>query len=350
MAVSELSGRAQTVTGTVSPDTLGPAMTHEHLLIDMRFMFELPAEASARFRALQPLSMENLGWIRYNWTGNKDNLTLLSEKTAIEEARRYMMAGGGTLVDATTIGIARDPLALARISRATGLNIVMGAGYYVGASHPDYMDGRTDGELARQMIDEITTGVGETQVKAGIIGEIGCTWPLTDNERKVLHGAAQAQQETGAAILIHPGRDQEAPREILEILAEAGADVGRVVMGHLDRTMRDFDKILDLADSGCYLEYDLFGLESSHYPLSDIDMPSDAQRIDILKKLLDAGHRDQLVVAQDICTKHRLVKYGGHGYAHIVENIAPRMRRRGYTDEDVDAILVDNPARVLTFE
>ena len=349
MAIREQSGRVQTVVGTVAPETLGPTMTHEHLLIDMSFMFEMPDEASQRFMATQPITLQNLGWIRHNWTTNKDNLTLLNEKTAVEEARLYHMAGGGTLVDATTIGIARDPLALSRISRATGLNIVMGAGYYVDAVHPEDVSAKTDADIAQQITEEITNGVGETRVKAGIIGEIGCTWPLTDNERKVLRGAARAQKETGAPLLIHPGRNEDAPREILDILAESGADLGRTIMGHLDRTVFDFDKLLDLAESGCYLEYDLFGMETSHYPLADIDLPSDAQRINILGRLIEAGHRDQLVIAQDICTKHRLVKYGGHGYAHIIENIAPRMRGRGFSQEDVDAILVENPANVLTF-
>ena len=116
----------------------------------------------------------------------------------------------------------------------------------------------------------------DTNIRAGIIGEIGCTWPLTDNERKVLRASARAQQETGAAILIHPGRDEAAPQEIVEVLSEAGADIERTIIGHLDRTITDLDILLKLADSGCYLEWDLFGNESSHYPLSDFDMPSDA--------------------------------------------------------------------------
>jgi phosphotriesterase-related protein len=55
------------------------------------------------------------------------------------------------------------------------------------------------------------------------------------------------------------------------------------------------------------------------------------------------------LVAHDICTKHRLVRYGGHGFGHILENIVPRMRQRGITDEQINAITVTNPARVLTF-
>ena len=349
MPDSQMKGLAQTVLGPVSPESLGPTMTHEHLLIDFSFMLQPIAEASQVGRAHEPITLENVGWVRHNHYSNLDNLLLVDEDTAIAEATLYRRAGGGTIVDATTLGIGRDPLALTRIARATGLNIIMGAGYYVDAVHPGDMDDKTESDLMSQIIGEITDGVGDTGVKAGIIGEVGCTWPLTQNERKVLSAAASAQRETGAAILIHPGRDEQAPAEILEVLAEAGADISRVIMGHLDRTVFTFETLLEIARTGCYMEYDLFGNESSHYPLSDIAMPSDAQRLDYIKRLATEGFAERLVIAHDICTKHRLVKYGGHGYGHILENIVPKMRRKGFSEEQIHAITVANPARVLAF-
>ena len=350
MTVTDIKGKVQTVLGAVEPDTLGPTTTHEHLLIDFSCMFNEPAEATEYHRAHQPVTIENLGWVRYHSFANLDNLMLVNEEEATAEAMIYMKAGGGTIVDATTMGIGRDPLALARMARATGLNIVMGAGYYVDATHPDGMDDLTELQIAQQIIDEVRLGVGETSVKAGIIGEIGCSWPLAPNERRVLRAAAQAQQETGAAVLIHPGRNPTAPREILDVLAEAGGDVGRTIMGHLDRTITETDDLLDLAKSGCYLEYDLFGWEVSNYPLSDyLDMPSDAQRLAFIQRLLAEGYGDRVVMAQDVFAKHRTVKYGGHGYAHILDNIVPRMREKGFSADEIDSIIVGNPARALTF-
>ncbi len=349
MSTSALTGMVQTVLGTVSPESLGPTMTHEHLLINFLCMFHPPAEITEWGRAHEPVSMANLGWVRHNYYGNRDNLLLTDEDTAIAEAMLYKKLGGGAIVDATTIGIGRDPLALARIARVTGLNIIMGAGYYVDAVHPDDMNDMAESAIAMQIVDDITIGVGDTGIKAGIIGEIGCTWPLTPNERKVLKAAATAQRETGAPILIHPGRDESAPRGILGVLDEAGADISRTIMGHLDRTVFDFGALLELAHSGCYLEWDLFGIESSHYPLSNIDMPNDAQRMDVIKRLIGEGYGERIVVAHDICTKHRLVKYGGHGYGYIMERIVPRMRRRGFSEQDVHAITVANPARILSF-
>lgn len=349
MPNTELTGLAQTVLGPVQPEALGPTLPHEHLLIDFSFMLIPPVKVTDIQRAHEPVSLENLGWIRYNWFSNLDNLLILDEEEAIAEAELYKRAGGGTIVDVTNIGIGRDPLALARISRATGLNVVMGAGYYVGSRHPDDMDDRTESELAAQIVNEVVTGVDDTGVKAGIIGEIGCSWPLTQNERKVLRAAAAAQRETGASILVHPGRDETAPREIIEVLAEAGADLSRTIMGHLDRTVSEMDTLIELAQSGCYLEYDLFGHESSYYPLADITMPSDSQRLDFIQKLAEAGYLERVFMSHDVCTKHRLVNYGGHGYAHILEHIVPRMRRRGFSDQDIQTITVANPTRLLTF-
>lgn len=349
MSTTEMKGLVQTVLGPISPDDLGPTMTHEHLLIDFSFMLKPPAGATDVARADEPITLENLGWIRHNHYSNKANLMVVDEDTAISEAMLFKRQGGGTIVDATTLGIGRDPMGLARISRASGVHVVMGAGYYVGPVHPANMDEISEGDITRKIVDDIVRGVDDTGVKAGIIGEIGCTWPLAENERKVLRGAAAAQRETGAAILIHPGRDPRAPREILDVLAEAGADIGRVIMGHLDRTVWDVATLLDIAQSDCYMEWDLFGNESSYYPLAEIDMPSDAQRLDLIKAVVDEGFGERIVIAHDICTNHRLVKYGGHGYGHILENIVPRMRRRGFSEDSVNAITVSNPANILAF-
>ena len=166
------------------------------------------------------------------------------------------------------------------------------------AVHPDNMDSWSVDAIAQRIIGDIIDGVDGTEIKAGIIGEVGCTWPLTENERKSLTAAAVAQRETGAAILIHPGRHPDAPAEILEILARGDADISRVIMGHLDRTVFDMDTLLRIAVSGCYLEWDLFGNEGSYYPLAELDMPSDAQRLDFIRGMVTAGFGDKIVIGR----------------------------------------------------
>ena len=337
--------------GPIDEDQLGVTHTHEHLLIDFRCVFLEPKEASQRAMAYAPITLENLGWVRYNWTSNLENLLLLDEETAIEEASRYVHAGGRTMVDATSIGIGRDPLALARIARATGLNIVMGSSYYVGSTHPKEMSQKSVEEIAEEIAQDITVGVGDTGIKAGIIGEVGCSWPWTESERKVVHASAMAQQRTGAPLLIHPGRHETAPLEIVTFLREVGADISRTIMSHVERTIFQWEHVKALAETECYIEYDLFGHESSYYPpASQIYMPNDVQRMDQIQRLIAEGFGDRVLVAHDVCTRHRLVRYGGHGYDHILKNIVPWMRIRGFTEEQINAMLVENPKRVLAFK
>jgi phosphotriesterase-related protein len=107
---------------------VGITTTHEHLLIDFSVVFNEPKEASERKLMDEDVSIKNLGWIRYNWASNRDNLRILNEETSTWEAQQYFNSGGNTIVDVTSVGLARDPRALARISRATGLNVVMGSG------------------------------------------------------------------------------------------------------------------------------------------------------------------------------------------------------------------------------
>ena len=342
-------GLVHTVLGPILPSELGSTTTHEHLYVDFSFMYRPAQDSPSPELADAPITLENLGWIRRNYYSNRSNLKLMDLVTTVEEVRKFSEVGGGAIVDATTTGIGRNPNALAQISRESGVHIIMGAGLYVEAAHPKDMDERTMEDLAREIIGDIDEGVEGSGVRAGIIGEIGCTWPLAPNERKSLSAAAIAQRETGAAILIHPGRHPDAPLEILELLANGGADLSRVIMGHLDRTVFEFDALLSIAASGCFLEWDLFGNEGSYYPLAEIDMPSDAQRLGFIKRIADAGYSDKIVIGQDICTKHRLLKYGGHGYGHILENIVPKMRRKGFSEDAIRAITVDNPARILAF-
>lgn len=346
------SGTVRTVLGDVEPASLGITLTHEHLLITFgRWRQELGTEVAAEpadSRAALPITLENLGWARRYWTSHIANRGLEDEEVAIDELRRFKEAGGGTIVDATNPDLKRDPEALARIARATGVQIVMGCGFYVDDNHPPDMDGRTEEQLATEIIADITEGCDGTPIKAGIIGEIGCSAPMTRNERTALRAAARAQRATGAALLIHPGRAVAAPLEAMRVVIDAGGDPQRTIVSHIDRTLFEQQDMIALAETGCYVEFDLFGQESSYYPLAPIDMPNDATRIDHLQRLIMEGYGDKLLVAQDICHKTALVTYGGEGYAHIIENVLPVMRRKGMTEEQIDAILVRNPARVLT--
>ena len=175
----ENTGMVQTVLGTVHPDQLGVTLTHEHLLIDLAFHREPPSEAFLREIYNRPVTLETVGYLRHYGYPNRDDVQLLDIEAAIEEIGLYKQHGGTSVVDATSIGISRDPVALARIARATGLNIIMGSSYYVGSSHPQDMSDRTEDEIFEQIVVDVTVGVDGTGIRSGIIGEVGCNFPLS---------------------------------------------------------------------------------------------------------------------------------------------------------------------------
>ena len=162
-----LSGQAQTVLGPIAGEAMGITLPHEHLLIDFEVMFKEPANGGERGLARQPVSLANLGWVRHNFSSNLDNLQLLDETVARDEALLFKHAGGQTFVDPTNRGLARDPLALARVARATGLNIIMGSGYYVAAAHPPGMDTRTVDDIARELVETVRRFADKARVSEG---------------------------------------------------------------------------------------------------------------------------------------------------------------------------------------
>ena len=344
-----LAGRptVRTVLGPIPADALGPTLIHEHLLIRNPSFVE-PSGTALRVRSHEPLSLANLGWVRRHWTSHADNLLLDDEALMVRELAAFVNAGGRTIVDPTVPGIGRDPLALARIARAAGVHIVMGSGTYIGPTHPPEIGALDEGGIVEHLVHEWRTGAGESGIRPGFIGEIGCSWPLLDRERTVLGAVARVQAATGAALMIHPGRDRAAPGEIVRILESGGADLERVAIAHLDRTITDPSGLLELAASGVQLEFDCFGLEGSFYPFDPtMATLSDAQRLTLIRGLLDAGLVDRVLLSQDICTKHRLSNYGGHGYGHLLAEVVPWMWQRGFARAETTAIFVDNPARLL---
>ena len=195
-------------------------------------------------------------------------------------------------------------------------------------------------------------GIDDTGVRAGIIGEIGTSDPLHPREEKVLRAAALAQAHTGAAITLHLTPPTRNAHATLDILEEAGADLGRVVVGHLDESI---DETLDyhrsIADRGCYLEYDDCGYEMYFPRLANgaphFWLPSDRDRARAVVRLCEAGYADRILLSHDVCNKTYLLAYGGFGYGHILRNLVTNIRDFGASEQDIDTILRANPQRML---
>lgn len=348
-----MEGKVQTVLGPIDPDQLGITLSHEHLLVDGSFTFNQPLGASARKLAHEQVTADKHSLLWHDSHVSLDNLSLLDENMVVEELMEFKKEGGATVVEVTNIGLSRDPLGLARISRMTGLNVVMGSGYYTAESQNSNYDSKSEKEIAEEIIGDIRVGVGSTGIRAGIIGEIGCsTWPLDKRETKSLHAAALAQKQTGAAISIHIGSKHDIPKlEIVKMLEDAGVDNDRIIMSHVDLVVSSLDMQLELAQTGCYLEYDGFGTPAFNPArFGARPRPCDRERLEQIVGLIDHGHLEQILLSQDVWQKARLLRFGGNGYAHILRNMVPQLLIRGITREQMHTMLVENPKRVLPFK
>ncbi|XP_019615898.1 PREDICTED: uncharacterized protein LOC109463505 [Branchiostoma belcheri] len=334
----DLKGKIQTVLGCMDPSQLGRTLTHEHLWIDASPLGVPTCPPFLPNLNSLPFNMDNLGFIRQFPYSHTPNLTLHGEEQHVmEELKFYRQHGGSSMVECTTVGISNNIGMLKTMAEKTGVNIIAGAGYYVDSSLPSEVHSATQEQLVSTMVQDVTQGPAGTGIRCGVIGEIGTSWPITATEKKVLVATAAAQTQLGCPVIIHPGRNRAAPAEVIRILAEAGGDIGRTVMSHLDRSIYDKGELSEFAALGSYLEWDLFGIEVSYYQqVSDVDMPSDAQRIQMVKHVLEEGYEDRVVIAHDIHTKHRLMHYGGHGYSHILLNVVPMMLARGVSQEQTN--------------
>lgn len=335
--------RVQTVRGDVDPAVLGPTLLHEHILCDIR-----PPSWRTDDLTGYDIPIEDRYEIDYGGIHAPGNLILDKVDEAITELKAMRADGGSTVVDLSCGGLHPDPQGLRVVSEGADVHIVMGCGWYVDEYQDPANAERTIDDLAEEMVRHVKIGAWGSDVRAGIIGEIGCQSPWTTMERRVMAAAVLAMQETGASLSIHPGRSPDGPQEVAEFLIERGVDMSRVVMSHIDRTIFDDDRLFRLADTGLVLEFDLFGMETSFYKLSDIDMPNDGVRVAALRRLRDRGHLGQIAISHDICYRSRMKRCGGHGYGHIFRNVVPLLLRRGFEGAEVDQILIDTPRRLLT--
>ena len=357
-AIPNIAGQAMTVRGPIDPSQLGVAIMHEHLFLELAHTilptFDTPATELAMWN--QKLTLDNLHLARDRKPFH-DNVFYYDEKEAIFEVTDYRNAGGSTFVDVTSKGLRPDPLAMRRVSYATGVNVIMGTGWYVRHYYPADMDQRTVDELADEIIRDVTVGVGQTGIRAGIIGEVGIDGnPITPNEAKSIRASARASRATGAAITFHQGGRGREKLECLSMVGEEGADLNRVIMGHTDIISADLPLMKELAEQGVYLEFDLLGKLGVPlvYQPRTLDLfprpwAVDAVCAEAVVNLIEAGHEDRILLSHDVFPKLQYKSYGGTGYAFVLEKFLPHLRTMGVTEEQTNKLVVDNPRRVLTF-
>jgi len=299
-----------TVTGPLPAEGLGVTQCHEHLFMNA---------------ALAPI------------VSGFDGL-LDDEGAALDELAAFAEAGGGTIVEVTTPDLGRQPELLRLAAQRSGVNIVMGCGYYRSPYHPPSLDSTSTAALAESIVAEIDDGVDDTGVRPGIIGEIGSdnTW-ISATEERVFRACALAQRRRGLPLMTHtpPG----AAATHVDLLADAGAVMTKVAIGHADGKL---DRSLHrrVLDAGCYLSFDLIG--TMHYP--------DHHRARCLAELIADGHADRILLSMDICRRTRWAAWGGTGLGYLLREFLPLLRDRGVAQAAIDRLLIHNPARYLAVE
>jgi phosphotriesterase-related protein len=339
------AGQVMTVRGPIAAADLGVTLMHEHLFIDLSHLWDPPVHEWQKPLVDAELALETRGLLQVDPYISRTNMKLDDLPLAVAELGPFRELGGATVVDLTTTGIKPQPDALREASERSGVHIISGCGWYTGVTHPPDVAAGSEDYLVERLELEIENGLGGTDVRPGMIGEIGTSSPIQPNEEKVLRVAAAAQRRTGLSINVHVAIFGRQALRALDVLDAAGADLSRVVISHLDELI-DLDHHRAILQRGAYVEYDCFGSEL-YYDNSGRPEPSDRERVDALTSLIDAGWADQLVISHDVCTKIQLLHYGGLGYGHILRSIVPRLKRRGVDDSTIQKILVDNPARLL---
>lgn len=252
-----------------------------------------------------------------------------------QEMKDLRALGVSNIIEMTNRYMGRNPQFMLDLMRETGINVVACTGYYQDAFFPEHVAARSVEQLAQEMVDEIVIGIDGTELKAGIIAEIGSSeGVITPLEEKVFIAAARAHIETGRPISTHTSFSTMGVEQLV-LLQAHGVDLSRVTVGHCD--LKDnLDNILRMIDLGAYVQFDTIG-KNNYYP--------DEKRIGMLHELRNRGLLNRVMLSMDITRRSHLKANGGNGYDYLLTTFIPQLRQSGFSQADVDTMLRDNPSQ-----
>lgn len=261
-------------------------------------------------------------------------------ENTLTEFRELKKMGVTRIVDVTNRGMGRNIPYVQKMMADSGLKILAATGYYKEPFLPEEVYRLSVKELAAVMIGEIRRGIEDSGVKASVIGEIGTgKGAMSPLEVKVFQASARAHLETGRPLSTHTtlgtlGLEQ------LRLFKEAGVDLTKVYIGHVDLS-HDLDYILRLLDTGANVGFDTIG-KAKYAP--------DEERLDFLQAIADRGLCGQVLMSMDITRKSHLKAHGGLGYGYLLHDFVPRLRERGLSSENIQLMLVKNGQRLFSEE
>ncbi|WP_067460392.1 hypothetical protein [Actinomadura macra] len=308
-----------TVTGPLAPDDLGPTVTSVHLVSDLGH--GVPDGP--------PVTMPLLGALALG-AENRDDLRL-SETDARPDLLDFAAQGGGAVVDVTAPDLGRDPAALARLARDTGVSVIMGCGRYCAPADA------TAESLTEEIVRDL--GAGVDGVRAGVIGKIGALDTGRPPDQALAAAVAEAARRTGAPVLI----DRTATHDVLDLLTAGGTDPARVAVGGCDGLATDVGALAALAGRGVYLQFDGLGRLPSVY--SEVDDQDVAAAV---LALADRGHAERILLSPGVSRKSDLKGFGGGGYGFVAQQLVPYLGFTGADEALLRTLTVTNPQRWLT--
>ena len=270
-------------------------------------------------------------------SGFKNNLDCRLDQYDLicQEMKDLRALGVSNIIEMTNRYMGRNPQFMLDLMRDTGINVVACTGYYQDAFFPEHVAARSVEQLAQEMVDEIVIGIDGTELKAGIIAEIGSSeGVITPLEEKVFIAAARAHIETGRPISTHTSFSTMGVEQLV-LLQAHGVDLSRVTVGHCDLN-DNLDNILRMIELGAYVQFDTIG-KNNYYP--------DEKRIAMLHAIRDRGLLSHVMLSMDITRRSHLKANGGNGYDYLLTTFIPQLRQSGFSQADVDMMLRDNPSK-----
>ena len=307
-----------TVLGPVDTSDLGFTLSHEHV-------------------------GTNAAGIRHTYPEFIDRSGMMEQATAaLKEA---YAEGLRTMVDVSPFDLGRDVGLMAEVSRASGVHIIAATGNHLAVPRP-FGDVSPD-VIAPLYIKEIEKGIEGTGIKAGIIKVASDRGGVTPPQEVILRAAARTHQRTGTPISTHTWSPDRVGEQQVKVFEEEGVDLNRVYIGHSNDDF-DMDYLLGLLDKGVWLGLD-------RYPGGRVPgTPDWEQRTEIVKKLIDAGHRSRIMLSHDYSVPKARIgaavqeerrRANPDGFNFITRKVLPRLKELGVSDEEIRQIMVDNPRR-----
>ncbi len=326
------NAKVNTVLGQISPEEMGVTLMHEHIC------YGYP------------------GWEGDQTIAPLDHDAVV--KNGVETLLKLKELGVKTYVDATASDQGRQPEMYKEISEKSGVNIICSTGYYYeeegGSAYWTFRSslGDISNELYELFLTEVTKGIRDTGIKAGVIKVGSSKGEITEYEKKMFIAAAKVQKDTGVPIITHTTEGTMGPEQA-KLLIEAGADPKRIQIGHMCDSL-DIDYQVETLKQGVYVSWDRMGLQGL------AGCPMDEQRYEVLAELIKMGYANQLMISHDF-----IITWLGRPLAipepalplianwyptHLFQNVIPALKQRGVTDDQINTIIKENPMHLFMGE